>query len=600
MLFVQHVAEVPLGAESVVVEEAICYSGQLLIQSLDPSTLLSKYVPEYLSEFSVLLETGMWDEFVRQLESDGYLVYVLPSAKAVLEQSAEWSRPLHVEHLTLPFRDGKPGSLFPFQQYALNKALSAPGRFFFFNHATGCGKGLQAAAGAQELFNRGQIDVALMFTITKNKINLCREVNEKTALTAKVVDGTKTKRQAEYRAADAEVYVLNYEKADHDYAELQELIKGRRVLFILDEVQKVLRYTDGSPNRAGKGIRSLIREVKTPWVWPMSATVINSDPERFWRLFDLPKGKNPLGTLSSFRDDYSDSQTLVQTPWGTQVTYHWSTKKLAEVRHRVHHLTHVVRKTDPGVREFFKGLEFIPVPVKMSKEDRELYDLITEVGGKDHPNNWGQYYRVLRYLCNTAESLKHSESEIAQIITEARPDLSSKTSAKMSAVMELIEDMADAGEKVIVFTELTNLGLFLIEKELRRRKISVVTHHGGMSPAEAQQAQDTFRQDPSITVFLSSDAGSHGLSFQQARYVINYEIPYSYDTLLQRNSRIDRADSHLDGLTCFGFYTEDTVEERIWGINNRRRKIAASIQGSTEALSRPEPEDEELEKILFG
>ena len=600
MRYIDSPSEVDLSTKFVAVDEADRYPSQLAVLAEDQEALIRQY-SEYLSRFSVLTETGMWKELCSQLESDGWTVYVLPRGQKILGSFEEWSKPLDISGLNIPEHNGKPGALFPYQQYALRKALDAPGRFFFFNHATGCGKGLQAAAGAQELFNRGEIDVALMFTITKNKINLCREINDRTGLTAKVIDGAKNKRRAEFGLRDAQVYVLNYEKADHDYEILKDRIKGLRVLLVLDEVQKVLRFVDGSPNRAGKGLRALIREVKHPWVWPMSATVIDSDPERFWRLFDLPVGKNPLGNLSSFRDDYSARQDLIQTPWGTDIRYIWSPRKLQEVKHRIAPLTHVVRKTDPGVRELFKDLEFIPVPITMSDEDRDLYDMIQEAGGNDNPHNWGQYYRTLRYLCNTAESLQYSESEIAKIICEAMPEqLTSKTSNKMKTAMELVEDIRDEGEKVVMFTELTNLGLFLIAKQLDARKIKYVLHHGGQSPSEAQEAQDRFRSDSKITVFLSSDAGSHGLSFQQARYVINYEIPYSYDKLMQRNSRIDRADSYLDGLTCYGLYNEGTVEERIWRINNERRLLAASVQGSTEELSRTEPQGEDLRKILFG
>ena len=61
---------------------------------------------------------------------------------------------------------------------------------------------------------------------------------------------------------------------------------------------------------------------------------------------------------------------------------------------------------------------------------------------------------------------------------------------------------------------------------------------------------------------------------------------YSYDDLCQRNARIDRADSHLDGLTAYVMITEDSVvENRIWSVCEERRRLAEAVQGTREELT---------------
>jgi superfamily II DNA/RNA helicase len=112
-----------------------------------------------------------------------------------------------------------------------------------------------------------------------------------------------------------------------------------------------------------------------------------------------------------------------------------------------------------------------------------------------------------------------------------------------------------------------------------------------------------FKEDPTIAVFLSSDAGSHGLSFQEARYVVQYEPTYSYDLFVQRSERINRADSYLDGLTNYVYVTDDSVEQRIWAICNERKEISAATQGTNERFSSrgDEPErPDELSWLIFG
>jgi SNF2 family DNA or RNA helicase len=587
-----------------VVEEDSRYPQQLMVQGLDQDVMIRQYSPAYLSRYSVLNETGMWHELENKLEDDGFTVYLLPSAVKVLETYARWSEPLVVDNYTLPDKsDGSPGTLYPFQQYGLRKAFDSPNHYFFFNWGTGTGKGTAASAGAQQLFNEDKIDLVYVFTLKKMKINLTREFNAKTILKARNIEGTKAYREKEFAKEDAQVYVMNYEKANFDYLILANRLKKKRVLFILDEVQKILTFTGNTSNKAGQGVRKLIRTSKRHYAWGMSATVIGKNPERFWRLFDIPEGVNPLGRLGDFRREYCDEIITRDRRWGQEQEYVWNPIKLTEVRHRIAPWSHSVRKDDPGIRDLFKETQFIPVPYQLSEEDRTLYDFVLNAAAEDKDrDNWGEYYRVLRYISMSAESLKYSNSELAQILVEAYPDLTSDTSACFEAVLDLVEKIQDQDDKVVMFCSFTNLELFLLSKQMNKRNIKHVIHYGtGMSDKEAQKAQDDFKADPSIVAFLSSDAGSHGLSFQEARYVINVDLPYSQDILIQRNNRIHRVDSYLDDLTMYGFYAENTVQERIWEINNERRSISAIIQGTSEELSnlKPEiPESENLGRLL--
>jgi SNF2 family DNA or RNA helicase len=89
---------------------------------------------------------------------------------------------------------------------------------------------------------------------------------------------------------------------------------------------------------------------------------------------------------------------------------------------------------------------------------------------------------------------------------------------------------------------------------------------------------------------------------QCARYVIQYEPLYSYDDAMQRASRIDRSDSHLDGLTNYVMVTENSVEERVWDVQQQRREISSAIQGTAEVLSYQggRNEADSLEYLIFG
>jgi SNF2 family DNA or RNA helicase len=169
----------------------------------------------------------------------------------------------------------------------------------------------------------------------------------------------------------------------------------------------------------------------------------------------------------------------------------------------------------------------------------------------------------------------------------------------------MLDEFRDQGDQAVCFVNWTTGGLHLMDPHLKG--INYVKHWGsGQTRRQSQKAIDDFKANPGITGFLSSDAGALGLSFQNARYVINIDPVYDYDLMTQRNKRIDRADSYLEGLTSYVLITEDSVEERVWRVCNARMRLSAATQGTVEELTPEEakladmPEAEMMRWSLFG
>ena len=594
----------------VLVEESTDYPGELRFQSEDPQQFFARY-QDWVSRYLVLNQLFNLPVFATLLQSEGWTVVFGDSALPILENYQQWAEPLTIHGFTAPGG----GQLYPFQTFSLRRAkqrayaTDPPDRLYFAGWCAGAGKSLFAAAGAQMLVNAGLVDIVIMFTLMKLKHNLCKTVLDTTTLVGEVPDGTPAKRRKSY-AKGLDFYVLNYDKTRFDFEELSELTAGKRVLWVLDEASKIL--TADSRTLARKRLDELIR-ASSATVWPMSASVVGTNPLRFRDVFNLAGGTaNPLGNSRQFINRYADrvNTTPVQVRpgrWVQLTSYDWNLGHLQDVRHRVADRTQQVRKTDPGVREYFKGIQTITVPVQLSREDSILTDRLIELAraAEEEGNGLHPYYLCLRYLCNNPETLLRSDSEPARaLIEEVGPNaLKAENSAKLEMFLDQVEEIRDAGDKAVVFTQWTNLSLFQLSEALDRRSIRHVRHWGvGQTDRESQEAQDSFKADPGITLFLSSDAGAYGLNFQEARYVINYEPTYSWDILMQRSERINRADSYLDGLTSYVYVTEDSVEERVWSRCNERRELAAATLGTTEALSytggRSEAAD--LRYLIFG
>lgn len=599
----------------VVVERSPDWPGELIFQAANAQGFYETY-GDWISRYMVLNQLFSLKNFYDLITSDGHGVVFHPNTAQVLERFESWDEPIAVDGFSCP--GGK--DLYPFQQFTLRRALerstarNPAGRFFFCNWCTGSGKSLFAQAGAQELFNRDQIDLVIAFTEMGSKLNLAFDAlasfTNTTTLTTIVNDGTKLKRIRGYQQP-AQVIVANYEKAKHDEEELLELVRGRRVLWVLDEASKVIKAS-GRRTYTRQSLTRLIRKSHAI-VWPMDASVVDYSPQRYRDVYNLSGARdadNPLGTAREFQTRYAGWSTLTAASFEGE----WNRGRLQEIRHRVADRTQAVRKTDPDVRPYFKGMRPEVVPIHMSEQDRRLYDMVlADARGvvaaarnspEDGPPQILGHYRLLRYICNTPEALTVTRDELGMELAAEHPDLiTSKHCAKLEFFLDQVEQIASQGDKVLAFSHFTRVGMLLLTPHVAARGIRHVVYYGvGMKAKERQEALLRFKRDPAVTLFLASDAAKRGLNLPEARYVINYEVPYSYDTLMQRSERINRADSELEGMTSYIYITKDTVEERIWEENERRRLISQATQGTVETLNYGVPRSEEsnLEYLIFG
>lgn len=596
------------AASIVIFAEHPDYPGCLQAEPLDGDArgLFYTAYANWMSRHLVLNDLFLLEPFSEALERDGYSVLLGPSTATLLADHQRWQQPLKIEGFELRLREGGTGQLYEYQTFTLNRALeraenkSRAERFFFFGWGTGTGKSMISAAAAQEMYNRDMVDLVIVFTLRKLKLNMADFFNKNSSLRTVVNDHAKPEtRKRRYLDPEVDVFVMNYDKAHFDLDALLQRVKGKRVLFILDEVQRIT--TSDKKTRARRGLETLVGSC-TSTVWPMSASVVQETPLNYRDVFSLSEGtgEHPLGTRADFEDRYllsKTTKTLQGRSGGffSHTFFDWDHPSLHEVRHRISDRAQSVRKTDPSVKGLFKGLQTLEEPVQMSSQDRQLYDVIVGHATTAHERgeSLAPYYRLMRYVCNNPEALLHTRDELGMELAAQYPKLCTpNNSSKLEMVCDKIEAIRDEGDKVVVFTAWTNLSLFLIAKALDRRKINYVLHYGvGMSDAQAHAAETRFKQDHTITVFLSSDSGAYGLNLQEARFVVNYECPYSYDLLMQRSERINRADSWLDGLTNYVYTCQDTVEERIWQVNNERRRLAAATAGTSETLTYGKEED---------
>lgn len=149
-------------------------------------------------------------------------------------------------------------------------------------------------------------------------------------------------------------------------------------------------------------------------------------------------------------------------------------------------------------------------------------------------------------------------------------------SAKVSTLVEMLEELTQEGHKSLVFSQFTSM-LGLLRAELEKRKIGYEYLDGKTAIRDRAAAVDRFQAKDSRPVFLISlKAGGTGLNLTAAGYVFLLDPwwnPAVEAQAIDRTHRIGQDKSVL----AYRLIARGTVEERILELQSTKRKLAEAI-----------------------
>jgi len=167
-------------------------------------------------------------------------------------------------------------------------------------------------------------------------------------------------------------------------------------------------------------------------------------------------------------------------------------------------------------------------------------------------------------------------------------------SGKLARFDELIDELLDAGEQALVFTQYREMGLLLQRHIAERLELKVPFLHGGVARRQRDAMVDRFQSadgaagaggdghGPPPLLLVSLKAGGTGLNLTAASRVIHYDRwwnPAVEDQATDRAWRIGQTETvFVHKLVCTG-----TLEERIGQLIDDKRAIAASVIGTDTA-----------------
>lgn len=604
-------------------------NGVLRFSSLDKKLEGSRLVDSYgtlrnrdkVLDFEQFLETNNLELKFNDEECELYYNSLIASA----------SNPFEVRS---PFLEDN--KLFPFQHIGLNtvwEQLKTTNPRVLVQWDTGAGKTLLSCLTAQKLFDEGRIDKVLVFCKKIKQYDWEQEFKRMTYLDIHKVEGKWSRKQRHdfYLEDSSQVLVLNYEKVrgpsrvkvkgqrakvlDYSRTDLEqvlELVKGQRLLVVIDEAQKINTGTsllsdgfDTLLNLPGERVMSLA----------LTATPYTTSPLNIRNILSTVAPGIP-GVSDLKRDAFKllyakEVQTFERGYVKELYVKEWDKNKLPLLGKKHENWTHIAMKSDPDIAKQFPESMPKRMIYELSDVDREIYDyaekLAREKFNPDNPTTaWG-YIDTLRMICNTTSGLLTSEGKFAKEIVEQYGDLISlENSSKYQLIEGSLETYIESKDKVVLFTFWTHGTLFPYLESLKNKfkDIPVLPIWGvGMDSETITKNIKTFNSTTGPAILITSDVGQEGLNLY-APYLWNIEIPRTYSEYKQRKDRINRADSKSKGIEKTWIYRPvavNTIEERVDAKILRRRAEAEAIRGVVdENVDMEDTIDTSPRALLFG
>jgi superfamily II DNA or RNA helicase len=146
-------------------------------------------------------------------------------------------------------------------------------------------------------------------------------------------------------------------------------------------------------------------------------------------------------------------------------------------------------------------------------------------------------------------------------------------SAKLTLLLEMIEELLDEGRRILLFSQFTSM-LSLIETELDKQKIPYAKLTGQSKDRETPI--NDFQEGRVPLFLISLKAGGTGLNLTAADAVIHYDPWWNPAVEEQATARAHRIGQDKP-VFVYKLLTQGTVEEKILALQERKRGLADQL-----------------------
>jgi superfamily II DNA or RNA helicase len=413
----------------------------------------------------------------------------------------------------------------------------------------GLGKTLQAIAACSWLLARGDVRRCVIVCPASLKHQWQREIRKFTDRDAVVVSGGPAQRGALYRQGAA-FTIVNYEILMRDLDVLQKTLAPD--VLVLDEAQRIKNWRTR--------IATCVKSLATTYAFVLSGTPLENRLEDLYSLLQVVDPR-VLGPLWRYLLDFH-----VTDARGKVLGY----RNLGELRRRLRPV--MLRRDRSLVRDQLPDRIETRRDLPLDPRQRALHD-----DAMDHAGRLG--------LIAQRRPLTPEEQEnLMRLLQRARMacdaaglvDKETKGSPKLEELGRILEELCvEGGRKVVVFSQWERMTA-MAEDVARELGLGTVRLHGGVPTGKRGELIDRFFDDPSIQVFLSTDAGGVGLNLQVATALVNLDVPWNPAVLDQRVARVHRL-GQKEPVQIVHLVAESAYEARVAELVGGKRALFDNV-----------------------
>ena len=318
----------------------------------------------------------------------------------------------------------------------------------------------------------------------------------------------------------------------------------------IDEAQNI-KNPDTEQTKAVKNLKSDIKIA-------MSGTPVENRLSEFWSILDFTN-KGYLGNLSKFTTEYTKPIQLDHSHEKLQIF-----KKITApfLLRRL--------KTDKSIITDLPDKIENNYYTKLSKEQAALYESVVQQSLTDIEENEGIARKGLVLKLMTA--LKQVGNHPYQYLSKGKKTI--EESGKVQQLIEILENIQEANEKVLIFTQYTAMGNLLVEFIKNRFGSEPLFLHGGIDRKKRDVLVERFQKNRADSIFiLSLKAGGTGLNLTQGNHVIHYDLWWNPAVENQATDRAFRI-GQTKNVIVYRLINQGTMEEKIDEMIRSKRDLA--------------------------
>lgn len=344
------------------------------------------------------------------------------------------------------------------------------------------------------------------------------------------------------------------------YRDEKIIAKVRWESIVLDEAQKI-------KNPFAKQTKA-IKRLKSRHRLALTGTPVENRLSELWSIMDF---LNPgyLGSTKQFRSDFS-----------LPIERYHSKKQAKILRRMIQPFVLRRLKTDPTIIKDLPEKMEMKVYCNLSVEQASLYEavvknMLSKIDQSEGIQRKGLVFTTLlqlKQICNHPALFAQDGSPLP------------KRSGKLIRLEEMLEEMISEGDKGLIFTQFTGMGVMLRHRLQETLGCEVLFLHGGSSKKQRDTMIQRFQNElhgPSIFI-LSLKAGGLGLNLTAANHVFHFDRWWNPAVEDQATDRVFRI-GQKKNVEVHKFISMGTLEERIDEMIEQKKQLADMVIGAGES-----------------